>query len=290
MAAEPARGRPAPPVRRAAVLWRRRWLPAWLALHGNLRGTLWILLSCLLFASSSALVKLLGQRLDTFEIAFFRSVLGLLMILPFLLRAGPGIFRTPHLGLHLVRALFGVAGMVSGFYAVTHLKLADAAALGFTTPLFLIVLAAVALGETVRARRWTATLIGFAGVLIMVRPGAGVVELAALVAVFGAFCAAVVKLLIKRLTATENHLTMLAWLGLFTTAFTGLPAALAWQTPTASELLLLLALGAVSSLAQVCMIRGYGVGEASAMAPIEYGRLPFAALYGFLLFAELPDG
>jgi drug/metabolite transporter (DMT)-like permease len=237
----------------------------------------------------AALVKLLGTRLDSFQLAFLRALLGLLIVLPLAVRAGPEVLRTARPGLHLARGLAGTVGMTCGFFALTRMPLADVSAISFTTPLFLIVLAALALGETVRRRRWTATAIGFVGVLIMLRPGDGVLQIVALVALLGALAAATVKLLIKQLSQSERPLTIILYLGMISTAVTALPAALVWQSPTWLELAVMLVAAGCASLAQVCFIRGYKIGEASALAPFEYARLPFAAAYGFWLFAEIPD-
>ena len=258
-------------------------------LPANLRGALWIIASCLLITSMAVIVKVLGTRLDSLQLSFFRAAFGLLVVAPFALAAGPTILRTRRPGLHAARGIAGAIGMMSGFYALTHLPLADVTAIGFTKPMFLIVLAALVLRERVGYRRWSATIVGFLGVLIMVRPGGGVLELAALVAVLGAFAAACVKLFVKQLATTEQPLTILVYLGLITTTLTALPAYLVWQPPTLLELGLMLLVGGLASLAQLCIIRGYRLGEASALAPFEYSRLPFAATYGILLFAEVPD-
>jgi drug/metabolite transporter (DMT)-like permease len=191
--------------------------------------------------------------------------------------------------MHLTRGVCGSIGLMCGFYALTHLSLADATAIGFTKPLFQIVLAALLLRETVRARRWSATAVGFLGVLIMVRPGDGVLEHAALVGLLGALAAATVSLLIKRLSASEGSLTIMVYLGAVSIVTTGIPAAFVWQTPTLAELAWMLLAAALASSAQICMIRGFRIGEASALAPLEYLKLPLAALYGYLLFTELPD-
>jgi len=255
----------------------------------NVQGAFWVIASCLLVVSMSVVVKMLGARLDSFQLSFFRAAFGLLVVAPFALAAGPTILRTRRLGLHLARGIAGGIGMISGFYALTHLPLADVSAIGFTKPLFLIVLATLVLRERVGYRRWSATFVGFLGVLIMVRPGGGVLELAALVALLGALAAACVKLFVKQLSQTERPVTILVYLGLITTTLTALPAYLVWQPPTVIELALMLLVGVLASLAQLCIIRGYKIGEASALAPFEYSRLPFAATYGILLFAEIPD-
>lgn len=261
----------------------------WSALPDNARGAAWILVSCLFFSSMAAIVKLLGSRLDSLQLSFFRALFGFLSILPFVAWTGFGVVRSARLRLHVSRGLMGGVGMLAGFYAITHLPLAEATAIGFTKPLFMVVLAALVLGEVVRARRWSATAVGFIGVLIMVRPGSAALEVAALVGLIGALAAATVSLLIKRLSATEAPLTILFWLGVVTTAMT-LPLALAvWRQPTLPELTLMAVAAGLASLAQVCMIRGFRIGEASALAPFDYARLPVAAGFGFLLFAEVPD-
>lgn len=267
----------------AAILPRLASLPA------NLQGALWVLLSAVLFTTMAAVIKSLGARLDSFQLAFFRASFGLLFVLPFALAGGVAALRTSRPGMHLCRGLAGTVGMMCGIYALTHLSLADATAIGFTKPLFLIVLAALVLREVVRARRWSATALGFVGVLIMMRPGDGVLEPAALVALLGALAAAIVSLLVKRLSATEPAVTIMVWLGGISVLTTALPAAFVWQTPSVAELGWMALAAALASLAQICFIRGYRIGEASALAPLEYARLPFAALYGFLLFAEIPD-
>jgi drug/metabolite transporter (DMT)-like permease len=268
-----------------APAWRRRWqrLPA------NAQGALWLTLSALLFTTMSALVKSLGAHLDSFQLAFFRAVFGFLLILPFALAKGPGIFRTTRLREHISRGVCGSIGMTCGFYALTHLSLAEATAIGFTKPLFLIVLAALILHETVRARRWSATAVGFLGVLIMLRPDDGVLEPAALVGLLGALAAATVSLLIKRLSSSEHPLTIMVYLGAVSILTTAPLAALVWQAPTPVELFAMLLAAALASSAQICMIQGFHVGEARALAPLEYLKLPVAALYGYFLFAELPD-
>jgi drug/metabolite transporter (DMT)-like permease len=261
----------------------------WSALPGNVRGAAWILLSCLFISAMAATVKLLGERLDSLQLSFFRALFGLLSVLPIVAWGRFEAVRTARLGTHISRGLLGATGMVCGFYAITHLSLAEATAIGFTKPLFMVVLAGFLLGEVVRARRWSATAIGFLGVLIMVRPGGDAIEWAALVALVGAFAAACVSLLIKRLSATEAPLTILFWLGVVTALMTLPPALAVWRQPTLMELAAMGMVAVLASLAQVCMIRGFKVGEASALAPFDYARLPLAAAFGFALFGEVPD-
>jgi drug/metabolite transporter (DMT)-like permease len=256
----------------------------------NLEGALWMIASGIVFSAQGAIVKLLGMRLDSFEIAFFRCVFGLLVVLPFVFRGGTALFMTGRPGLHVVRALVGVSGMFCGMYALTRLPLADATAISFAKPLFAVVLAATFLGELVGWRRWTATAAGFVGVLVIVRPGTQTFELAHVAALLGAFLIADVIVLVKKLQGSEKNATIMAYFGIVTSIASLGPALLVWQTPTWTELALLAGIGASASTGQWMALKAFRAAEASAVVPYDYLRLVFAILYGWLFFAEVPDG
>jgi drug/metabolite transporter (DMT)-like permease len=262
----------------------------WQTLPAAVRAALLMVVGCVLFSVTGALVKLLGQRLDSFQIAFFRCFFGFLVTLPFVLsKKGHYAFRTARFYGHFSRAVLGVASMVTGFYATTRLPLTDSTAISFTAPLFMIVTAIFLLGEKVRWRRGLATVVGFAGVLVMVRPDSGVLDVAALFGLFGAFLAALSTTLIKRLSATEDALTILIYFGVFSSILTAIPAYVVWQPLSGGELVLLGLVGACGAVGQYCLVRAFAAGELMAIAPIDYSRLIFAGIMGFLLFAELPD-
>ena len=184
----------------------------WERLPLAVRAALLMVTGCLLFSVMGALVKLLGQRLDSFQIAFFRCFFGFLAILPLVLsKKGHHAFRTTHFYGHFLRGAVGVAAMVGGFYATTRLPLTDSTAISFTAPLFMILAAIFLLGEKVRWRRGLATVAGFIGVLVMVRPDSGTLDAAAMVGLFAAFLVALSTTLIKRLSATEEALTILVY-------------------------------------------------------------------------------
>ncbi len=271
------------PARAAVHRLQIRWLgvsPLW-------RGALWMLLSALLFAVMGVLVKWLGSRLESFQVAFFRAAFGFLTVVPFALAAGAAALRPGRPGLHLLRGLIGAGGMSCGFYALTHLPLAQATAFSFTKPLFLVLLAALFLGERVRLRRLSATAAGFLGVLVIMQP-TGSIEPAALVAVAGTALTAGVVVLVKMLLRTERPVTIMFWFGLISTTVTLLPALYVWVQPTAREFVLLVATGAVGASAQGAMMRGYLLAEATALAPVSYVQLVFAGVMGYLFFAEVP--
>ena len=257
-------------------------------LSPNLRGALWMLASTVSFTAMGGLVKLLGGQYDSFQIAFFRSGFGLLTMLPFVFAGGVTVVATRHLWLHVVRGLAGATAQMCNFYALTRLHFADAVAIGYARTLFLIPLAVLVLHETVRARRWTATLLGFAGVLIMLRP-AGDIAFATLVALAGALIAACAGVMTKRLTATDRPGTVMLYFGVIATAATLLPALPVWRAPDPADLGLMVLMGGCGSTGQYCMVRAFRVGEATAVLPVDYVRLILATAVGFFLFAEVPD-
>ena len=187
-----------------------------------------------------------------------------------------------------MRGTFGSMAMMSGFFALTHLPLAMATSLSFARPLFMIVLAILFLGEVVRARRWTATVVGLIGVLIVVRP-TGAIELAALFSIFSAFMVASAMVVTKLMAPTERPATVIFYAGIFASLLTLIPAVVVWETPTLSQFGLLIAMGAIGTLGSNCMIRAISAGEATVVAPVEYVRIIFAAILGFLIFSEVPD-
>ncbi|MDX1580690.1 MAG: DMT family transporter, partial [Alphaproteobacteria bacterium] len=176
--------------------------------------------------------------------------------------------------------------MVGIFYSIAHIPLAQAMAINYSAPLFATLGAVLLLGEPVRMRRMVAVLIGFSGMLIVLRPGMQAIELGTLAAILGAMGMAASLLCIKRLSATENNSTIIVYGNTI-----GLPIALVlalgfWKWPSWEELGLLVAIGAFSTTAQLFLNRALALAEASAVLPVDFLRLVFVSLLGALLFAE----
>jgi len=142
----------------------------------------------------------------------------------------------------------------------------------------------------VRLGRWLATAAGFAGVLIVARPGSEVFDPAMLVALAGSFFVADVAVLVKKLSQTDRNVTILFYYGIITTIMSAVPAFFLWQTPTAIEWPMLIFIGVSASFGQYCTLRAFRIGEASAVMPFDYTRLIYAGVFGYAFFAELPDG
>ena len=269
----------------------------WSAVSGNVRGAVFVTVGALLLTCMAILVKFLGARLDSFQILFFRSFVGLLFILPLAFQQGWGICRTKIPLMHMTRGGIGILGNFCFFYSITHLLLADSMALQFSRPLFMILLAAAFLGETVGIKRGTATLVGFGGILIMTRPfglgggleGAGATfELGVLVGALGAFFGALVVVAIKQLSKTESTTVIMFYYAFWGAIFSLIPALLVWQTPTLTELGWLVLVGFFGIVGQTCITRGVSAADTTVVLPFDYLRIVYAAVFGYLLFGEVP--
>ncbi len=268
------------------LLLRERWS----SLAPNLRGALWMILSCLGFSVMASFVKVAARDISPFEITFFRCLFGLLVLTPLIAWHGIGALRTRHLGMHAWRGVLGAVAMGCAYFGLSRMPLASYNALSFSKPLFAIVLAVIVLHETVRWRRWAATFVGFLGVLIMMRPGTEAFDPNGLFALGDALSIAILITVLKRLPAYERPLAMLFYFGLVASPLALLPALPAWRWPSGEAWLLLAAIGATGALSQYWWIMAFRTGEASAVAPFDYSRLIFTGLVGLIFFAEVPDG
>ena len=241
------------------------------------------------FALNDVVVKKLGQTLSPFQLAFFRYFVGFAIMAPIFLRMGWPALRTSRPGIHLTRLVIACAAQVGVFVSVVHLPLADATSLAFSRILFTTVLAVFLLKEVVGGRRWAATLVGFVGVIIMVRPG-GDIDPVAGIALASACVFALANILIRIMADTEPPGRILFFYqagGIL--IFLG-PAIWFWQSPeTPVAWGMALAIGLLTTLGMTGFIRGFAVGEASVIGPVEYVRLVFAATFGLVLFGEVPD-
>ena len=235
------------------------------------------------------MIRHVGTEISPFEVVFFRNLFGLLVFMPWFLRRGVALHRPRRINLYLARAVVGIFTMTSWFYAVTLIPLAEATALSFTTPLFATVAAVVMLHEIVRVRRWSATLVGFFGAMVILRPGAGMVEVPALLVLGSAASLSVSIVLIKLLSRTESAEAIVTYHTVMLLPVSLIPALFVWQWPTAEQLLWLLALGAFAQLGTFLVARALALADASAIMPYDFIRLPFTALVGFVAFAEVPD-
>lgn len=255
------------------------------------RAVLLATFSALLFTLESIVVKaIVGVPLATIVLA--RAFGQLAWTFPALAREGTGLLRTSQLKLNLLRGALSGVSWYMYFTSFALLPLALATVLSFTSVLFITALAGPVLGEAVRWRRWSATLVGFAGVAVMLQPwneAAPPISWPVVAGILSAFIGAAITLTTKMLARSERTNTIMFYIGLVTTLMT-LPVALpglAW--PGWWNLLLLALTGLCGPFAMHVWINALRLGDASLLAPISYVRLVFAAGFGVALFGEVPD-
>ncbi len=262
---------------------------AWLRrLPPNVQGALWLVSGGFIFTTNGMMIRLLSAEVESVQTAFFRAFFSVLMLLPLMLSGRVKPWHSQRKVGHFWRTVMGTVSMVLGFYAVSMLPLADATALAFSQPLFSVVVAALIIGEKVRWRRWGATLVGFVGVLVMVRPGAGSLQPGAIVALTNAMTVALSILLVKRLSDSEAPLMILTQFAIFSTLLLVVPAIWVWRWPSPWGWALAVGVSASATVGQYFWVQAFKSGEMSAVAPFEYLRLPFAVFVGWLVWGEMP--
>jgi drug/metabolite transporter (DMT)-like permease len=254
-----------------------------------LRGAVWMVAASACFAAMSVLVRLVSADVHPLEVVFFRNVFGVLLVLPWILRDRGRGLGTQRLGLHALRAVAALSSMLCWFTAVSLMPLAEATALNFTAPLFATLGAAVVLGEAVGARRWSAVAVGFLGAMMILRPGHGALSLPALLALASAFSISISMLTMKSLSRTESARAILFYMGLVMTPLSLPPALIVWTTPSLEAMLWMAAVAVAATLVQLALARAFALAAASAVLPLDFLRLVFAAAFGFALFGERPD-
>lgn len=250
------------------------------------RGSLWAVIAAAFFTGMPISVRYLSATMTSFEIVFFRSLLGMMIMAPFLAMRGWVGLRTGAPWLHVQRSTINFIGMIMWFYALGIMPLADATAIHFTMPLFIVLLATIFLGEKIGPRRLIAIGTGFLGVLVILRPGsvefglpaAGVLASAAL---YGGSV-----IYVKVITRTDPVSTITFYTHLIMMLLALIPTILYWQPPGWGDVPALALLAGCGTIAPYCFSRALNAMDAGLVAPFDFLRLPFTALAGLLIFAE----
>jgi len=257
-------------------------------LPDNLKGIVFLMLASVVFALMALLIKLLGQRLHITQILLVRQAGMVVMVAPAMLRELPGSLRSRRPALQLLRIGCALVAMLCGFTAVIHLPLAEATAIFFAKSFFVTIFAVIFLREIVGVYRWGAVLVGFLGVIIMLQPGTEDFSIYGLASLVGAAGAAGVMILLRLLSRSDSPVTIMTYGALGVGVVMILPGTYYWLEPRPGEWALLVGVGVVSYFAQKCNILAYKHGEASLLASLDYLRLLWATLFGYLVFAQFP--
>lgn len=272
-------------VRHAALAQRRT-----ARLDPSLRGLIWAVLAGLLFVLLNSIMRSLAIQLGPFLTQALRYVMGVVVMLPLVARSGVASFRPRNIRGQFVRGGVHAFALVLWFLALPHITLADTTAIGFTSPIFIMIGAALFLHEPMRWERWVAAAIGFVGVLIVVGPqltGQGGVYSLLMLASCPIF--AVSFLITKALTRYERPEVIVAWQSITVACFSLPLAVWQWQAPSVAQWLLLLLCGLLGSAGHYCLSRAFAVADISATQSVKFLDLVWAALLGWLVFSDTPS-
>lgn len=256
----------------------------------TLQGAFWIIVSGFAFTAMTGLIRPLSEELNAFQIVFLRNALGLLVLAPWLTRGVElRVWRSPNRHLHLIRALLFFCSMACWFTAIPLLPIVDAVALNFTAPMLITGLAAVALGEKLRARRLSAIAVGFCGVLVVLRPGFEQIGLGQILVLGDAAFWAVAVVLVRTVARAESARTIVCYMFVLVLPLSAIPAAFVWVWPSPAGWGLIMGLAISSTIGHLCATQALVCAEASAVMPYDYLRLVWFGLLGWLAFGEVPD-
>lgn len=254
--------------------------------HPVIRAALWTGGTLLSFVLMAVAGRELSKELGVFEILTMRSLIGLIVIGALLGRSNLRLLATKRAALHAMRNISHYVGQYGWFYGIAFIPLAEVFAIEFTSPVWTAILASLFLGERLTKPRITAIACGFAGVLLILRPGFAMIHIAVIAVLIGSLGYAVSHVLTKKLSLTEKPLTILFYMAVIQFPLGLVPASFNWVTPTAPMWPWLLAVGLTSLTAHYCITRAFLLADATVVVPLDFLRLPLAAVAGYLLYGE----
>ena len=234
-------------------------------------------------------VKLLSDDLHPIVICFYRSLMGLILITPFVIRNNFKALRTQNMRLQIFRASINVISMICWFSAIGMMHFEKATALGFTTPLFTTVLAVVVLGEVIRFHRTAALLLGFIGIIIIIRPGYVPFEFGTVLMLIASFSFSFVLIFVKKLSATDSSLTIIFYHLLYMTPVFFILSLFYWENINLYQLIVFTLMGASGLLSHWCLAQAFKMSDTTFVMPLQFTKLIWASLIGLFIFAEQPD-
>ena len=262
---------------------------ATVATADNLKAMRWAIVYAALIAGMHVCIRLVSEGMHPFEIAFFRNIFALLVLIPWFWKLGLAPLKTKRFGLLFTRGVVNTVCMLAYFTAISIGQLVEVAALSFTAPIYAILIGMVVFGEKVGFFRWCAIIAGFVGVLIIIRPGFEEVGYAQILVLSSAFGWAICMVMVKELGRTESAITITAYMSLVMAPLSLGPAIYYWVWPTWEQLGWLLVLGGLGGAGQLALAQALRLGETHVVTPLDFLRLVFVSILGYLLFDQVPD-
>jgi len=255
-----------------------------------LAGALFVLSSSFTFAALGALIKVVSTSLTNEMVVFFRNLCALIFILPWIWYSRPlGGVKTAFFHLHLLRSLAGLGAMYCFFYAIAHLQLSEACLLASTAPLFIPAIAYVWIREPVARKVRGAIIIGFIGIVLMLKPGLGVFQPIAIVGLAAGAFVALAMVSIRRMSTSEPTIRIVFYFTVLGTLISAVPLVWSWQSPQPKIWWLLVLIGLFAAIGQILLTKGYSLAPAAQVGPFTYGNVVFATVLGWLFWGESLD-
>ena len=262
---------------------------ATVATADNLKAMRWAIVYAALIAGMHVCIRLVSEGMHPFEIAFFRNIFALLVLIPWFWKLGLAPLKTKRFGLLFTRGAVNTVCMLAYFTAISIGQLVEVAALSFTAPIYAILIGMVVFGAKVGFFRWCAIISGFIGVLIIIRPGFEEVGYPQVLVLSSAFGWAICMVMVKELGRTESAITITAYMSLVMAPLSLGPAIYYWVWPTWEQLGWLLVLGGLGGAGQLALAQALRLGETHVVTPLDFLRLVFVSILGYLLFDQVPD-
>ena len=234
-------------------------------------------------------VKYLSNDLHPVIICFYRCLMGLILITPFMAKNNFKALKTDRMKLQIFRALINIISMICWFSAIGMMHFEKATALGFTTPLFTTILAVLVLGEVIRFHRTAALLLGFIGIIIIIRPGYVPFEFGTVLMLIASFSFSFVLIFVKKLSATDSSQTIIFYHLLFMTPVFFILSLFFWETINLYQLLIFIFMGLFGLLSHWCLAQAFKLSDTTFVMPLQFTKLIWASLIGLFMFAEQPD-
>ncbi|WP_114633173.1 DMT family transporter [Vibrio splendidus] len=254
------------------------------------KGVTLALVSTALFTIVGVFVRKLSGDYDTFQILFFRQLIFMLMLAPTITNNIEVLLKPNKIPLHILRILGAFTALYFGFITVSNIPFADATAVGFLQVLFVAIIARIALGEQVTGSRIFTIVVGFIGVMMVVRPTFEDSQLIYILSgVLASLGAAVAVICVRKVAQSEPKITLMAYQALAIGFIALIPTLFLWCTPTVEDFMLLLLVGVISSIAQYIGISAYKWAQANIIANVEYVKIIYSLIIGMVIFAEMPD-
>ncbi len=253
------------------------------------RAALWMVGTLASFTAMALSVRELSDSMSTFQLLFFRSLVGLFVIGFLLSRSGWAQIKSQQLGLQIFRNVVHYGGQFGWFVGIALLPLAEVFAIEFTVPIWTMIIAIPVLGERLTLIRLIVVAIGFSGVLVILRPGSEIVDIGAMAVLAAALCYAIAHVLTKKLSRTDSTLSILFYMTVVQMPLGLIPSLGDWYWPLPMEWPLIIIVGLSALSAHYCLTSAFRLADASVVVPLDFLRLPLAAIVGVMLYNEPLD-